>query len=83
MCFLNCVFCLVAMSRDSKQGKYPKSERTQGNPTRRGGRRNLGEANSYDRVVNADDQGEVMQIPKDKAGLIIETKGWRKKEIKI
>ena len=65
------------MSRDSKQGKYPKSERTQGNPRRRG------EPNSYDRVVNADDQGEVMQIPKDKAGLIIETKGWRKKEIKI
>ena len=78
-CFLNCLFYLVAMSRDSKQGKDPKSQRTQGNPRRR--RRNYGEPNWYDRAVNADYQEEVMQIPKDKAGLIIGAKGWRKKEI--
>ena len=66
------------MSRDSKQGKDLKSQRTQGNPRRR---RNRDEPNWYDRAVNADYQEEVMQIPKDKAGLIIGTKGWRKKEI--
>lgn len=76
--FLNCLFSLVAMSRDSKQGKDLKSQRTQGNARRR---RNRGEPNWYDRAVNADYQEEVMQIPKDKAGLIIGTKGWRKKEI--
>ena len=73
--FLNCLFSLVAMSRDSKQGKDLKS---QGNPRRR---RNRDAPNWYDRAVNADYQEEVMQIPRDKAGLIIGTKGWRKKEI--
>ena len=71
------------MSRDSKQGKDPKSQRTQGNPRRRRGRQNHGEPNCYGRVVNADDQEEVMQISKDKAWLIIETKEWGKEEIKI
>ena len=76
--FLNCLFSLVTMSRDSKRGKDPKSHRTQGNPRRR---RNQGEPNWYDRAVNTDYQEEVMEIPKDKAGLIIGTKGRRKKEI--
>ena len=75
---INCLFSLVAMSRDSKQGKDLKSQRTQGNPRRR---RNRGEPNWYDRAVNADYHEDVMQIPKDKAGLIIGTKGRRKKEI--
>lgn len=78
-CFLNFLFSLVAMSRDSKQGKEPKSQKTQGNTRRR--RRDHGEPNWYDMAVNADYQEEVMQIPKDKAGLIIGRKGWRKEEI--
>ena len=76
--FLNYLFSLVTMSLDSKQGKDPKSQSTQGNPRRR---RNQGEPNWYDRAVNADYQEEVMHIPKDKIGLIIGTKGRRKKEI--
>ena len=67
------------MSRDSKPDKDPKSQRTQGNPRRR--RRNQGEPNWYDSAVNTDYQEEVIQIPKDKIGLIIGTKGRRKKEI--
>lgn len=70
----------VAMSRDSKQGKEPKSQKTQGNSRRRR-RRDHGEPNWYDRAVNADYQEEVMQIPKDKAGLIIGRNGRRKEEI--
>ena len=70
------------MSRDSKQGKNPKSQRTQGNPRRRR-RQNHGEPNWYGRVVNADDQEEVMQNPKDKVRFTIETKEWGKKEIKM
>ena len=80
-CFLNCLFSLVtvAMSRASKQGKEPKSQRTQGEPRRR---RNHGEPSWYDRALtDADYQKEVMQIPTDKVGFIIGTKGWRKKEI--
>jgi len=67
------------MSRDSEQGTDPKSQRTQGNPPRR--RRNQGELSWYDRAVNTDYQEEVMQIPKDKIGLIIGTRGRRKEEI--
>ena len=77
--FLNCLFSLAAMSRDSKPGQDPKSQRIQGNQRRR--RRNQGEPNWYDRAVNTDYQEEVMQIPKDKIGLIIGTKGRRMKEI--
>lgn len=67
------------MSRASKQGKDPKSQRTQGEPRRR---RNHGERSWYDRAfTDTDYQKEVMQIPKDKVGFIIGTKGWRKKEI--
>jgi len=77
--FLNCLFSLAAMSRDSKKGKDPKSQRTQGNLRRR--RRNRGEPNWYDRAGNTDYKEEVMQIPKDKIGLIIGTRGWRVKEI--
>ncbi|XP_020632536.1 uncharacterized protein LOC110069364 [Orbicella faveolata] len=70
---------VAAMSRDSEQGTDPKSQRTQGNPRRR--RRNQGELSWYDRAVNTDCQEEVMQIPKDKIGLIIGTRGRRKEEI--
>ncbi|XP_068744640.1 uncharacterized protein [Montipora capricornis] len=67
------------MSRASKQGKDPKSQRTQGEPRRR---RNHGEPSWYDRALtDADYPKDVMQIPKDKVGFIIGTKGWRKKEI--
>ncbi|XP_020632577.1 uncharacterized protein LOC110069390 isoform X2 [Orbicella faveolata] len=60
----------VAISHDSKHGKV--------DPRRR---RNDGEPSWYDKAVNMDYQEEVMQIPKDKVGLIIGTRGRRKKEI--
>jgi len=69
--FLNCVFSLVAMSRDSKHGKYdPRRQRSDGEPS------------WYDKAVNTEYQEEVMTIPEGKAGLIIGKKGWRKKDIK-
>ena len=69
--FLNCLFYLVAMSRDSKHGKD--------DPRRR---RNDGEPSWYDKAVNTDYQEVVMPIPNGKAGIIIGKKGWRIKDIK-
>ena len=69
--FLNCLFSLTGMSRDSKHSKDV--------PRRR---RNDGEPSGYDKVVNTEYQEEVMPIPKGKAGLIIGKKGWRIKDIK-
>ena len=69
--FLNCLFSLTGMSRDSKYSKDV--------PRRR---RNDGEPSGYDKVVNTEYQEEVMPIPKGKAGLIIGNKGWRIKDIK-
>lgn len=66
------------MSRDSREDEKSRSQRTKHEPRRR---RTRGQPSWYAKAANENYQEEVMQIPRDKAGLVIGKKGWRVKDI--
>ena len=61
------------MSRDAQEGEESKRQRAKGNQRKQ---RNEAAPSWYDKAVDAKYQEEVMQIPKDKLGLVIGRK-WR------
>ncbi len=67
------------MSRDSQEGEESRSQRGRDDPRQR---RSEDAPSWYDKSVNANYQEEVMQIPKDKVGLVIGKKGQTIKDIK-
>ena len=61
------------MSRDTQAGKESRTQRNTDNPT---SGRSEGDKAAHN------DQKEVIQIPKDKVGIVIGKKGWRRNDIK-